>query len=79
MVNVTHNNNDRSSFNALTIIIGIVDKTFFDSNDNLLFDLCAKFFGNEGSCIKVDDLIDSTHFAKTHKLLDNFGSSYLKS
>ena len=78
MVNVTHNNNYGSSLNTLAVIIAVIDKSFLDSNDNFLLDLCAKLFGNERSGIEINYLIDSAHLAETHKLLDDLGSCDLK-
>ena len=79
MVNVTHNNNYGSTLNALALVITVVDKTLFNGNDDFLFNLCAKLFCNKCGGIKVNDLIDRSHYAKTHELFDDLGSCYFKS
>ena len=80
MVNVTHNDNDRASFlQALLWIFVSFDKSFFYCNVYFLFNLCAKLFCNKCGGIKVNDLIDRSHYAKTHELFDDLGSCYFKS
>ena len=72
MVNVTHNNDNRTSWlQILCLVLIINDKSFLDGNDNFLFNLCAQLVCNDSGCIKVNDLVDTSHYAESHELFDN--------
>ena len=59
VVNVTHNNNDRSSFNEVFFAVHFfAEQLFFNGNDNLLGYCRTHFVGNKEGGIVVDILID---------------------
>ncbi len=79
VVNVTHNDYNRAAgLEICIVIVGIVDKTLLNGNDNFLLYLCAHFLSYERSCIEVDLLIDGSHYTQLHQLLDDFCSSSLQ-
>ena len=48
VVNVSHYNNNRTSwFKVCIVIIAVINKTLLNGNDNLLFNLCTQLLSHQ--------------------------------
>ena len=79
VVYMSHNYNHRASFlRIIVIIVTVVDKTLFNSNNNFLFYLSAHFVCYKRRGIIINHFVNRSHNAESHKLFDNLRSSRLK-
>ena len=79
MVNVTHNTDNRRSCDSIFIILNFLFyNLLLNCNNNLRLNLCTKLGSNNFRSIVVDNLINSCHYTKHHKLFNYLGSSHTK-
>ena len=80
VVNVTHNADDgRTDFQVFLGIGFFAEQLIFNGNGNFAGYFGAKFVSNQVRGIEVDDLVDGSHHAHEHQLLDAFRSGDLQS
>ena len=73
VVDVAHNTNDRVAFDQIFFgVFGIVDDAFLNGHDNLFFDLCAEFGGDNRRRVVVNHFVDGCHLPQREQLFNDF-------
>ncbi len=79
VVDVTHNNHNRSPRNQVLIgVLTVVNDTLFDGNNDFLLNLSMKLHSNEAGRVKVDDIVYRGHNSHHHEFFDNLSRRSLK-
>ena len=80
MVNVTHNNNNRTSgFEIFVTVLCDVHNLFFNGNHNRFLNFGTHFGNNDFGGIIVNNLVNRCHHTQFQKFLNNVGSGFLHS
>ena len=80
MVDVTHNNNDRSTADELVCaVFMIVYKLLFDGHNDFLFDLAAEFHCNQCRSVVIDNVGNGCKNTELYKALYDLAGRLLHS
>ena len=79
MVDVTHDTNDRIALDQIFFrVFGVVDDAFLNGHDNLFFDLCAEFGGDNRRRVVVNHFVDGCHLPQREQLFNHFRRSHFQ-
>ena len=79
VVDVTHDNDDRSAVDQVIVgILAVVDDALFDGDDNFLLDSGVELHRDQGRGVKVNDVVRGDHRAHEEGFFDDLGDRRLE-
>ena len=79
MVNVAHDADDRGTLDEVFLcILFLGEQALLDGHMHLVLDLCVELLSQQGSGIKIDDVVDGVHLTHLHELGNDLTSLLLQ-